>query len=145
MQKVDKLTIADELLESAIENYLDYKKYFTALHLAGAAQEIYGKWLRCNGGQDYSNLMLDQVGKAFKNQGVEIDKKSIKKSDKHSKNTIKHLNNKSDRYAELNPEFDAFMQIVDSIMDYSFLKRIETHNIIRFKEYILQTKEQGHL
>ena len=63
MEKFDKLAIADEMLESAIESYLDGQKYFSALHLAGAAQEIYGKWLRINGGQDFTTMMLDQAAK----------------------------------------------------------------------------------
>ena len=145
IQGIDKLKIADELLETAIENYLDKKKYFSALHLSGAAQEIYGQWLRYNGSQDYSSFMLDQAGKIFASQGGVINKESVKKSDKYPKNTIKHLNNKNDRYTNLNPEFDSFMQITEAIMDYSFLKRIETNNIVRFKEYIIQTKKQNQL
>lgn len=143
--KVDKLEIADELLETAIENHLDGKKYFASLHLAGAAQEIYGKWLRLNGGQSYQNFILDQASKHLKPYGIVVDencKKSIKEMDNNPKNTIKHLDNKNERYAELNPENDSFSKITEAIMDYSFLIRTETNNIKRFKEYtnqLLQT------
>lgn len=140
MNKFDKLTIADEMLEKAIEIYLDDKKFFSALHLAGAAQEIYGKWLRINGGQDFSKIMLDNAEKIFDKP---INRKAIKESDKHSKNTIKHFNNASDRYALLNPQLDSFMQISEAVTEYMMLKREVTANVLRFKEYLIQTRESG--
>lgn len=140
MNKFDKLAIADEMLEKAIETYLDDKKYFSALHLAGAAQEIYGKWLCINGGQDFSTFMLDNAAKMFDEP---LDRKAIKKSDKHSKNTIKHLDNASDRYALLEPQIDSFMQISEAVTEYMMLKREETVNICRFKEYLIQTRDNG--
>ena len=76
MEKFDKLAIADEMLESSIESYLDGQKYFCALHLAGAAQEIYGKWLRIKGGTDFSTMMLDQASQIFDEP---IDRQAIKK------------------------------------------------------------------
>jgi hypothetical protein len=140
MKKIDKLLIGDEFLETAINLFLDEKKYLSALHLAGASEEVYGKWLRCNGSQDYSNFMLDQTGNIFKEHGIEIDKKSVKDFDKHSKNTIKHLDGINDRYALLNPEIDSFIQITEAIMNHSFLKRDESVNIKRFKNYIVESQ-----
>jgi len=133
MEKFDKLTIADEMLESAIESYLDGQKYFSALHLAGAAQEIYGKWLRINGGQDFTTMMLDQAAKFIDEP---IDRKAIKKEDKRPKNSIKHMDNEADRFAYLNLKLDSFMAITDAFTEYSMLKRNETPNIIRFKAFI---------
>ncbi|ELT7571700.1 hypothetical protein [Vibrio cholerae] len=140
MEKIDKLLIADELLETAIDCYLDQNKYLSALHLSGAAQEIYGKWIRSNNGQDFSTLMLNEYEKQL---GVKIDRKVLKKSDKHAKNTIKHLDSKSDRFAQLNPKLDAFMQISEAVTDYMLLRRYETENITRFKNYLISTKENG--
>lgn len=140
MEKIDKLLIADELLETAIYCYLDQNKYLSALHLAGAAQEIYGKWIRSNNGQDFSTIILNEYEK---HTGDKIDRKALKKADKHSKNTIKHLDSKGDRFAELNPKLDSFMQISEAVTDYMLLKRSETVNITRFKEYLISTKENG--
>jgi len=140
MDKFDKLAIADEMLEKAIETYIDDKKYFSSLHLAGAAQEIYGKWLRIKGGQDFSTMTLDNATKIFDKP---IDRKAIKKTDKHSKNTIKHLDNASDRYALLNPQQDSFLLISEAVTEYMMLQRVETANITRFKEYLIQTSENG--
>lgn len=140
MEEIDKLTIADEMLEVAIENYLDNERYFSAIHLAGAAQENYGKWIRINKGQNFSTLIFEQADKAFKDQGESLDRKAIKKSEKHSKNTIKHLDNHGDRYALLDPVLDAFMQISEAVVDNAILQREETSNLKRFKEHVIQTK-----
>ena len=126
MDKFDKLVVADEMLEAAIELFLDDKKYFPSLHLAGAAQEIYGKWIRINGGKDHTTSMLDIYEKLV----VEpLDRKSIKKEDKRPKNTIKHIDNKNDRYALLNPELDSLMILSEAVTEHRKLKRAETANI----------------
>ncbi|MDP5138730.1 hypothetical protein ORJ04_22550 [Rheinheimera baltica] len=140
MERFDKLDIADEMLESAIESYLDNEKYFSSLHLAGAAQEIYGKWLRINGGQDFSTMMLNQAEKIFDEP---INRKSVKKEDKRSKNSIKHMDNKSDRFTDLQPQMDSFMAISEAVAEYLMLQRPETSNITRFKNYLISTKENG--
>jgi hypothetical protein len=140
MNKFDKLIIADEMLETAIEAYLDDKKYFSALHLAGAAQEIYGKWLRIKGGTDFSTMMLDQAAKALSN---DIDRKAIKKEDKRPKNSIKHIDNESDQFTYLNPKLDSFTMLSETVTEYLMLKRAETANIIRFKESMINTMKNG--
>ena len=140
MKKFDKLDIADEMLESAIESYLDTRKYFPALHLAGAAQEIYGKWLRINGGQDFSTMMLNQAEKIFDEP---IDRKAVKTEDKRPKNSIKHMDSESDRFAHIEPQLDSFMAILEAVTEYLMLQRPETTNITRFKNYLISTKENG--
>jgi hypothetical protein len=140
MNKFDKLIIADEMLETAIEAYLDDNKYFSALHLAGAAQEVYGKWLRIKGGTNFSTMMLEQAAKALNN---DIDRKAIKKEDKRPKNSIKHFDDESDRFAYLNPKLDSFTMLSETVTEYSMLKRTETANIIRFKESIIKTMKNG--
>ncbi|WP_219702752.1 hypothetical protein [Marinomonas lutimaris] len=140
MEKFDKLAIADELLESAIQSYLDDEKYFSALHLAGAAQEIYGKWLRIKGGQDLSTMILDKAAKVFHEP---IDKKAIKKEDKRPKNSIKHMDSEADRYTYLRIKFDTFCVICEAVAEHKLLKRNETANIVRFKKYLISTRTNG--
>jgi len=140
MNKFDKLAIADEMLETAIELLLDEEKYFSSLHLAGAAQEIYGKWICINGGKDHTTTMLD----LYEKQSSEpIDRGAIKKEDKRPKNTIKHLDNKNDRYASLNPEFDSLTLLSEAVSEYVKLKREKTLNIERFIKYFKNKLENG--
>ena len=136
MNKFDKLDMADEMLESAIKLFLDDKKYFTSLHLAGAAQEIYGKWIRINGGKDHTTSMLDIYEKLVTEP---LDRKSIKKEDKRPKNTIKHIDNKNDRYALLNPKLDSLITLSEAVTEYIKLEREKTVNIERFIEYFKNT------
>jgi len=141
--KIDKLEIADEFLDQAIECYLDKSKYVTALHLAGAAQEIYGKWLRCNKGQDFSSIMMNHAETLAKEHSLTFDRKAHKKADKHAKNTIKHFDNKADRFAELDPQLDSVIMLSEAVTEHIMLKRIETKNIERFKTYFSKTRENG--
>jgi len=140
MRKFDKLVIADEMLETAIELFLDEKKYFQSLHLAGAAQEIYGKWIRINGGKDHTSTMLDQFEKL---SNEPIDRKSIKKEDKRPKNSIKHIDNKNDRYTLLNPELDTLVILSEAVTEHFKLKRTATINTERFINYFKNTLENG--
>ena len=145
MQKIDKLIIADEFLETAIEHYLSGENYFSALHLAGAAQEIFGRWLRINQKQDYSTSILDQNEKFFNEHGFSIDRKEGKRVEKHPKNTIKHINNKEDQFAQLKPELDACLEICCAIEDYSSLGREETESIKTFKKHFVGMMKNAHL
>jgi hypothetical protein len=140
MNKFDKLVIADEILETAIELFLDDKKYFQSLHLAGAVQEIYGKWIRINGGKDHTSTMLDQYEKL---SNEEIDRKLIKREDKRPKNSIKHIDNKNDRYALLNPELDSLIILSEAVTEHMKLKRTATVNTERFITYFKKTLENG--
>jgi len=140
MNEFDKLAIADEMLETAIELFLDEEKYFPSLHLAGAAQEVYGKWIRINGGKDHTTTMLDLYEKT---SSEPIDKRSIKKEDKRPKNTIKHLENKNDRYALLNPELDSLLLLSEAVTEHVKLKREKTLNIERFIKYFKNKLENG--
>lgn len=66
-----------------------------------------------------------------------LERKEIKKEDKRPKNTIKHFDNKNDRFALLNPQLDSFVIISEAVTEYLILKREETDNIKRFKEHII--------
>lgn len=130
MNEHDKLAIADEMLETAIELYLDSQKYFSSLHLAGAAQEIYGKWLMMNGSRNFDTVLLDAMGASPDNR------KSLLKSVNRSKNSVKHIDNKDDRYVVLQPQEDAYMKILTAFMEYRELERGMTNNINRLSTYI---------
>ena len=84
--------------------------------------------------------MLDHADKIFDEP---VNRKAIKKTEKHSKNTIKHMDGESDRYAILDPQLDSFMTISEAVAEYMMLHREETDNIKRFKEYLIQTSQSG--
>lgn len=41
-----KMLVAVELLDRGVQMYFD-KAYFAAIHLAGAAEELFGRYLDC--------------------------------------------------------------------------------------------------
>ena len=53
------------------------------------------------------------------------------------------MDNEADRFAYLNLKLDSFMAITDAFTEYSMLKRNETPNIIRFKAFLMSTRENG--
>ena len=50
MAATSKMEVATELLTEALRLYLEGKAYFASLHLAGAAEEIFGKFIEVYGG-----------------------------------------------------------------------------------------------
>ncbi|GHA22378.1 hypothetical protein GCM10008090_35170 [Arenicella chitinivorans] len=51
METHQKHEVASELLESALYHFYDSKSYFSALHCAGAAEEIFGRYVSSFGGK----------------------------------------------------------------------------------------------
>jgi hypothetical protein len=142
---IDKLEIADEMMESAIENFLDKHRYYSSLNLAGVAQEIYGKWIRINGGKDLPSQTLDNMEKLSKISDTEFNRKKWKEIGGHHKNTIKHFDSASDRYAILDPHFESYIQLVEAFAEHKRLKRPITENIKRFGNHIKLTRGHGNL
>lgn len=133
MRKIDKLIIADEMLDASIDEFLINERYFAALNLAGVAQEIYGKWLRANREIDLRSQLLDQCEKIVRSEGAEkFDRKKTNKQDNHIKNSIKHLNSKNDRYLDVDIELESFILIMEAVANHKQLNRVVTSNIERF-------------
>jgi hypothetical protein len=54
----DKLDIAYEMLDGAINALLDFKQYFVATNLAGVAEELYGYVIQFDGGTNSKKVWL---------------------------------------------------------------------------------------
>ncbi|EHI9302653.1 hypothetical protein J9097_004296 [Vibrio vulnificus] len=136
MSKIDKSDLADEYLEQAIECFLDQKRYACALHLAGAAQDINESLIKSKRQQDFPRLMVDFLEKSMsKTSSVEFDKKEFLKQERIARNAVKHMDGSKDRYIDMNLESEAFSALNNALMNSLFLKKKETENIKRFKDY----------
>ncbi|EPT0966456.1 hypothetical protein ACVOUJ_004122 [Vibrio vulnificus] len=142
MQEIDKLEIADEYLDLAIECFLHTERFASAIHLAGAAQEIYGKWLRCNQALDLTTMMLNQLEKYHKENGTDFDRREVIKADKRSKNTLKHMDNKEDRFTQVNLQLDAFVLLAETMTEHQMLGRQMSSRLQEFKEHLLAAREK---
>ncbi|EJI1423102.1 hypothetical protein NDM58_000040 [Vibrio parahaemolyticus] len=110
---VNKLNIAVEFIDDAIRLY-DDKRYFSALHLAGAAEEIFSAYAV------ESDLVPTKTrdAKASKKLGkalykTDISLKNLEIVADISKNAIKHAtrNKCFDSEAQLRPSLDAYRMI----------------------------------
>jgi hypothetical protein len=133
---IDKLEIADELIETAIKLYLDDKRYASALNLAGVADEIYGKWVRIRGGEDAlsSNVLLaNAIARLDGSSGLPM--KDWKKIARTAKNMIKHMDSISDREIEIDLEDEARALIGDALINHGMLERNMTATLQRFYDF----------
>jgi len=110
LEKYGKLDIALSLLDKAIKIYQEGDHYFAALHLAGAAEEVLGKFLKKKG----IDTSLESEKEAFVLVNRELLKRTI--SEKYAadflnkaKNSIKHMDEKNadDEYVVMDPKEDA--------------------------------------
>ncbi len=71
-------------LETALSLYFEGKDYYSAITLAGTVEEIFGQFLRAEGGEssyDSDTKGAEAIGKALKGEcveGEEADPKSLK-------------------------------------------------------------------
>ena len=106
MIEYPKLKIALEYLEAAIEERELHQRYFAAMNLAGAAEEIFGKIIRVLGKTDQLTgtveTLTDIQDLAWEQLSWEKQsRKDLKNLLGSTKNSIKHMDSVNDRNAQL--------------------------------------------
>ena len=106
----DKHEIAIEFLSTSLELF-DREKYYSSLHLAGAADEIFADTLVDRGIEPTKSRDV-RLAKKLENlyEGDNPSRESIEKVMDHSKNSIKHLRRGNEYIYEvyMRPNVDAF-------------------------------------
>jgi len=139
---VQKLTVASELLEQALRLYYE-NHYFSALHLAGAAEELLGAHLRVMG--------QSSAFHSFRTAGVELVKgssdgplmtgKEMEGLLNHAKNRTKHMDSAEDSVVTFDPAEEAHDLLDRAVSDYYHLMQYcplaETPLVARFNREIL--------
>jgi hypothetical protein len=125
-RKVSKLEIAREYLDAAIEFFLPRKNLFCAIHLAAAAEELFGKHL------PESQRILTfawKAERAFMSEtrltpinDKEADKEALKRVNKW-KNEIKHMDEGACRTVTIDPAIMAEHYIEQALVNFSKLRR----------------------
>ena len=103
-----KIDVALQMLDTALEIFFEGKDYFSALHIAGACEEIFAQHLRLKG--VVTSLESDahafiQIKKTL--TGIESPLKEVKIFLNNSKNSIKHMNDGKDLFVKMDPKDDA--------------------------------------
>jgi len=148
---VDKLTIADQMLETSIEEFIDKGRFFSAFNLAGVSEELYGKYVRISGGKDTQQEDIEAIFKIAEQLGFpEQSVREWKKVANYMKNAVKHFDSEADRHIEIAPEDEARLMITAALSNHSKLGREVTPIIQRFNEYghekaLAMMAEQGNL
>ena len=150
-ETVDKLVIADQIIEASIEEFLDSHRYFSAFNLAGVAEELYGKYVRITGGRDVQQEGIEAAAKIAELYGVPQQAvREWKKIANYMKNAVKHFDSEADRYIEIDAEDEARLMIADALSNHFKVDREVTPIIQRFYKYGYEKAkemagEQGNL
>ncbi|PHS69364.1 MAG: hypothetical protein COB23_07040 [Methylophaga sp.] len=137
MEEIKKITIALELLDSALVHYYDTQQYFSAIQCAGAAEEILGRYVTHYEGESaFERLSLATRRVSRLLNGEESSKKSISYIMNFAKNSTKHMNNIDDETIIIDSKDEANDLLSRAVENYYYLmqyiKLKETKNIQRF-------------
>jgi hypothetical protein len=139
MDATDKLVIADEMLDASIVEFLDHKRYFASLNLAGVAEDIYGNFLKFSGLPNTQRETIDLVRAIGNLDGApELSDKEWWQIATRDKNAIKHLDSIQDQFVIINALDSSRLVINDALSNHLKLNREITLNIERFYAFARQ-------
>jgi hypothetical protein len=88
----ERLALAKEQLDTALDLFLDQQKLSSAITLAGAAEEIFGHALRSKAGKSALDSSYESRAEIHRMlHGTELIKKSFVSKENLARNALKHL------------------------------------------------------
>lgn len=88
----DRLALAREQLETALDLFLDKRSYASAITLAGAAEEIFGRALTIGGGKSALDGSYESMAEFHHMlHGEELNKTSFVLKENLARDALKHL------------------------------------------------------
>jgi len=130
-----KIEVAVELLETSIRCYMGSKEYFSAIHLAGAAEEIFGKYVRKSGEKDILTNFAEAMHKIGLLDGDLLAVKENKKYFNNIKNSVKHMDSVNNENVTIDAEMEARDMIERALINFNKLKLNATSTIIEYYEF----------
>ena len=119
--KTEKLSIALEYLETASILWVHEINYYSAMHLAAAAEEISGKACRIERKKSNYDELRGKVIKMLSAVGIDHTENDIKNAFYGAKNSIKHMDNESDRLVDLDSKNESATYIVSAFRNFEKL------------------------
>lgn len=142
----DKLDIAREYLDLAMQLYIEERNYFCAIHLAAVAEELFGKQLPED--KRIYNVALNaqksmQILETSLQNGEEPNEPANKDAahkEAHSvlndsKNMIKHMNGPNDVTISIDPLREAAYWIERALNNFYKLKLPKSKILWKFEDY----------
>ena len=113
-REISKLDIAREYLDAAIEFFLPETNLFCAIHLAGAAEELFGPHFpECQ--RIYTSAVKAEM--ALKSE-VGRDLSDARKRVNEWRNEVKHMSGGASRSWAIDPEFAAKHHIEQALVNF---------------------------
>ncbi len=132
-QEFPKLEIAREFLDAAIEFFLARRKFFCAIHLSAAAEELFGAHLsEC----ERISTSAWKAEKALKSEsGKTPADAEARRSVNEWKNEVKHMNDGASRALIIDPEVAAEHHIEEALINFYKLSLQKSAAIWKFEDY----------
>lgn len=88
----ERLQLAKEQLDDALELFLDLKKFSSAITLAGASEEVFGRALKLRGISPAVEVSFESMSR-FHDEllGEKLDKAQYIEKENSARNALKHL------------------------------------------------------
>jgi hypothetical protein len=145
MSGIQKLDIAKELLESALFHYYETQSYFASLHLAGAAEEVLGRYVENTGSKSSFASLRDgavRISEILYGEENSSCEKSIAQVMNSAKNSTKHMNEKNDDRVFFDAKSAAKDLLDRAVTNYYHLMQYypldESENLRRFNNELTQ-------
>jgi hypothetical protein len=144
MKTYDKRDVAEELLDAAVIEHLDYGRHFAAYNLAAVAEELLSKFLSIEGKSDSSQLKIGMVkAMSCALAHPEGEDKAWRKKFFALKNWIKHMDSKDDRYIDANIEVSARQKLCNAVANLERLGLRKSKQVDRFSVHLLQRRSSA--
>lgn len=129
-----KLDIAIEYLDLAMQQYMSEQNYFCCIHLAAAAEELFGRHLRDEERIHTISVKAQQVMHLLE-AGDSQKKNDAKKVLLNSKNSVKHMSNDGDNAIDINLVAEAEFWIEQALINFHKLGYPKSKTLWRFEDY----------
>lgn len=143
MPKYSKLFVATEQLDTALQLYLGGHDYFSAITLAGAAEEILSVYLKRHSQPNSFDEDLESSQRVYLwLYGEEVSRHAMHKTVNRVKNATKHMQGKSDTELVCHPAEEAKTVLDRAVSNYyrlmAFEELPETPRIREFHEHLAE-------
>jgi hypothetical protein len=130
---VAKIEIAREYLDAAIEFFLARRSFFCAIHLAAAAEELFGANLpECQ----RISMLAWKAEKALKSEtGPTPSDGAARRSVNEWKNAVKHMDDGTSPTLTIDPTFVAEHHIEEALINFYKLKLQKSAAVWKFEDH----------
>jgi hypothetical protein len=139
VKKYEKIDIARQQLDTAIELFFQGGNHFAIITLAGAADEIFGKFLGLVGRESsLANIVRSTALFHKMVYGEELPHKEFILRANLAKNSIKHLDSEDDLTIALDAYEEMIEMLVRATDNYYGLDLPESEQVLKFTEWYFE-------